>query len=74
MKVASLWRFLIIVIIIIIIIGGVIIIIIIGQIPEPICIACIAKRIEPLLGIAEIISGITALALINKIKNTKQFG
>ncbi len=68
MKLASLWRALIIVIVIIIIIGGVIIIIIRGPIPEPVCPACIAGKIIP-WGIAEIILGIAALGIANKIRS-----
>lgn len=71
MKLASLWRALIIVIVIIIIIGGVIIIIIRGPIPEPICIACVAGKIIP-LGIAEIVLGIAALGIANKIRNEER--
>jgi hypothetical protein len=67
MKAASLWRYLFVVIIITILIGGVIIIIIRGPIPEPVCPACIARRIVP-WGIAEILSGIAALVLIGKIR------
>ena len=71
MNTAALWRFLIILIVIIIIIGGVIIIIIRGPIPEPICIACITKRIVP-LGIVEIAAGLAALGVLNKIRSNSK--
>jgi hypothetical protein len=68
MKFNSLMRILIVIIIIIVILGGVIIIIVI---PKPVCTVCTLNTIK-YLGIAEVILGVVALGLTNKLRQIQR--